>query len=110
MLFRTDRNRNPVAFTTDLAKQAKLKLNVDYRQGDPFNEGFHTAYLIGDPVDITIRVIDKLGFYTKDGSLRWSYLGLPYGLWKSFDYHSKTAVIGWMYKNEGGIEMKGLFQ
>lgn len=64
---RTDRHANPTAFTTDIAKQAGLKEGVDYTTGDVFGDKgqYNTAKLIGDPVDTTIKVIDKIGFKTQ---------------------------------------------
>ena len=116
--FRTDKHKNPTSFTTDIAKQAGLQLGVDYVQGDPFTvpgphgtvQTYYTAKLVGDPINITIRVIDKIGFYNHAGSIRWIYIGLPYGLWLVLTAMQKTAVIGFMYEHEGGTEMKDLFK
>ncbi len=116
--FRTDKHRNPTAFTTDIAKEAGLQLGVAYVQGDPFTvPGSHgvihtyfTAKLVGDPINTTIRVIDKVGFYNSLGNIRWIYIGLPYGLWLALTANQKTAVIGFMYGREGGSEMKDLFK
>jgi hypothetical protein len=118
--FRTDKHRNPTAFTTDIAKEAGLVLGVDYEQGDPFHETsegsgqiytYYTAKLLGDPVELTIKVIDKIGFYTDNAEmhLRWIYIGIPYGLWLVMTRNSKVATIGSMYAREGGTEMKDLF-
>lgn len=116
--FRTDKHRNPTAFTTDIAKQAGLQLGVDYVQGDPFtvpgSQGtvhtYYTARLVGDPIATTIRVIDKIGFYNSLGHIRWIYIGVPYQLWLVLTEKQKTAVIGFMYQHEGGNEMKDLFK
>ena len=108
--YRTDRHRNPVAFTTDIARQAGLVKGTDYKEGDPFSEGrYHTATLLGDPVATTIRVIDAVGFYTKSGGLRWIYIGIPDWLWKNLDSNTKRRVIGFMYRHEGGTGMRELF-
>jgi hypothetical protein len=110
MSFRTDRHRNPAAFTVDLAKQAGLKLGVDYLVGDPFPGGrFFTAKLLGDPVEITIRLIDRVGFFTKTGAQRWSYAAWPQFAWLALPVEVKRQVIGWMYQHEGGTELRALF-
>jgi hypothetical protein len=110
--FRTDRNNNPTAFTTDIAKEAGLTYGIDYIQGDMFTEGnatYYTAKLLSDPVDLTIEVIDKLGFYNNKGNSRWIYIAIPYKLWMSLTKLQKTYVIGYMYNQEGGTDMKTLF-
>lgn len=112
MTFRTDENCNPTAFTTAIAKEAGLVLGVDYQVGDPFYVGgqtFYTAHLLGDPIAVTIKVIDKIGFYTTPPNARWTYIAIPYFLWKELTPDQKKAVIGYMYQNEGGTAMKGLF-
>lgn len=112
--FRTDTHNNPSAFTTDIAAEAKLKLGTDYTQGDPFTSGshtYHTARLIGDPIVITIRVIDALSFLTQHGTpiSRWGYITMPYFIWAVLTAPEKRDVIGWMYQREGGTAMKHLF-
>ncbi len=108
---RADRNRNPAAFTTDVAIAAGLVLNKDYKVGDPFPAPsiLYTAYLINDPVGATIRVIDKLGFETKTGEARWTYINIPDFLWMSLSRDMKRRVIARMYKHEGGVELLPLF-
>ena len=110
---RTDRHNNPIAFTTAVAKQAKLELGVNYAQGDPFVSGgktYYTAQLLGDPVALTIRVLDNIGFLTVAGGRRWSYIEMPSALWRGLSKDAKTWVIGHMYQHEGGKELKVLFQ
>jgi len=118
--FRTDTHNNPTAFTTDVAAEAKLKLGVDYTQGDPFTVyppgvrgplTLHTARLIGDPIALTIRVIDHLSFMTQHGTpiSRWGYITMPAFLWLELSPVQKRDVIGWMYQREGGTTMKHLF-
>lgn len=112
MSFRTDLNNNPTAFTTDIAKEALLVEGVDYTQGDSFTSGdrtFYTAKLLGDAGEITIRVIDKLGFYTEPPNARWTYIAIPYHLWMSLTLQQKLYTIGYMYQNEGGTTMKSDF-
>lgn len=110
---RTDRHNNPTAFTTDIAKQAGLKLGLDYESGDEFLIGlkiYHTARLLGDPVKLTIAVIDKLSFFTGLGARRWPYMDMPTSMWASLKRDEKRWVIGHMYlHHEIGTTMKHLF-
>ncbi len=108
---RADRNGNPAAFTTDIAAQAGLILGVEYEAGTPFPEPSKlvTARLLGDPVALTLRVIDKLGYVTKAGAPRWTYINLPKWLWDMQTFEIKKRIIGEHYRNEGGNEMKHLF-
>ncbi len=105
---RTDRHNNPTAFTTDVAKTAGLVEGKDYVAGDPFNGGV-TARLLGDPIDTTIKVIDKIGFETASGKPRWTYIDMPKDQWTKLSYNQKKQVISMMYKNEGGSELNNLF-
>jgi hypothetical protein len=112
--FRTDDNNNPTAFTTAIAAEALLVQHVDYEQGTQFPNGeqLWTAKLLGDPITITIRVIDALGFYVGNGpgtSQRWEEIAMLYDLWMALSTSQKTAVIGIIYTFEGGTAMKGLF-
>ena len=110
--FRTDLNNNPTAFTTEIAQEAGLILTVDYIVGDPFEDNgrtFYTAKLLYSPVMITMRVIDKLGFYTETNTLRWSYIAMPLDLWNSLTKKQKEYTIGQMYKIEGGRMMTSFF-
>jgi hypothetical protein len=113
MTFRTDRNNNPTAMIMEMASEGGLALGTDYVQGDAFTSGtqtFYTAKLIGDPIALTIKVIDKLGFYTAPPHARWTYIAIPYDVWLSLTPNQKQYVIWYMYHNEGGIEMESLFQ
>lgn len=112
--FRTDRNNNPTAFTTDIARLAGLIPDKEYVQGESFQSGtplqtFYTAKLIGDPIEITIRVIDKIGFYTSAQRIRWVYIGLPKFVWEGLLDEEKKQVIQFMYHREGGTQMEHLF-
>ena len=125
MAFRTDIHNNPAAFTTDIAKQAGLVEGVDYVKGNPFPDSktFFTAKLLRNPVELTILVINRIGFYTKAGSIRWTYTpdliaemekmtgrtGSANDLWSTLDISQKRHMIGVMYHHEGGTEMKALF-
>lgn len=111
---RTDKNNNPTAFTIDLAQQAGLKLGEDYEVGDLFvvpgiQHDFYTAKLLGDPIALTINVIDAVGFYTQHGAQRWAYIAIPQFVWVMCQPETKKKIIGFMYEHEGGTEMKGLF-
>lgn len=108
---RTDENRNPTAFTTDLAKEAGLVLGVDYEQGTQFPNGvdLFTAKILGDPIKVTIKLLDEVGYYTKSGSLRWVYIGIPDAAWGVLTPDTKRDVIGFQYRREGGTAMRNLF-
>lgn len=111
-MFRTDSHNNPAAFTTDVAAEAGLRLNVDYTRGDSFQTGnltLYTARLIGDPIAMTIKVIDKLSFLTAKGNSRWGYITIPMLTWVELAEYQKKDVIGWMYQREGGTAMRVLF-
>jgi hypothetical protein len=110
-MFRTDENNNPSALTTDVAKQAGLTLGVDYVLGTPFPapSNLVTAKLLGDPVAVTIRVITAIGYRTRMGSPRWTYICLPKFVWALLSDDEKRDVIGYQYQNEGGTEMRHLF-
>jgi hypothetical protein len=118
-MFRTDENNNPTAFDTALAAEAGLVQHVDYEQGTQFPDGAQlwTAKLLGDPIAITIRVLDKVGFYVGNGpdptlpnnGQRWTYTAWLYGAWQPLSETQKRAIIGAMYNYEGGTTMKGLF-
>jgi hypothetical protein len=115
--FRTDLNNNPTAFTTDIAKEAELVLGVDYEQGDSFTvpgpggvmQTLYTAKLLGDPIQITMRVLDSIGFYTKAGAMRWSYIAIPLTTLLQLTEPQMRDVIGFMYQREGGTAMRPLF-
>lgn len=108
---RTDDNNNPAAFTTDLARQAGLVKGVDYVDGSPFPppSTLITAKLLSDPIAITIRLLDKVGYYTKDGKARWNYIQIPQFIWLSLSPDQKRDVIGFHYQKEGGTRLRSLF-
>jgi hypothetical protein len=115
-MYRTDENNCPAAFTTDIAIQAGLVLNSDYKFGTPFaapGSGgaftLHTAKLLGDPVSITIRVIDAVGYFTHTGQRRWEYIALPKFIWDALTQEEKRDVVGFHYRHEGGTAMRHLF-
>ena len=109
---RTDENRNPAAFTTDLARQAGLVAGVDYVDGTRFPppSTLVTAKILGDPVEVTIRLIDAVGYYTKAlGTPRWAYIAMPKFIWDGLSWEQKRDVVGFHYRMEGGTSMRSLF-
>ncbi len=112
MSARTDRNNNPAAFIMEIAKQGGLIEGTDYVAGDPFPapSTLVTAKLLGDPIQLTIRVIDKIGYYTKSGAPRWTYIAMPKFVWDALEPPLKKKVIGFHYQHESGTEMKHLFE
>lgn len=117
MRARTDRHRNPAAIITELAVQAKLVLRTDYEVGEAFQVGakvYYTALFLGDPLQLTLRVIDAVGFFTKGGAPRWAYqdgpLGIPTAIWRTFNAAQRKAVVAYLYAHEGGTEMKDLLK
>ena len=104
--YRTDRNNNPTAFTTDIAELAHLRRGVDFENGDAFQAGgktYYTARLLPpvNPVELTVQVIDEIGFYTDTGALRWAYIGIPFDLWRQFTPAQKLLAVWYMYRREG---------
>lgn len=102
--------------TTDVAKSGGLVLGTDYAVGASFKVGeltLYTAKLLGDPIALTIRVMDKAGFYTKRGTPRWVYsdgpIGIPAKLWNALTHEQKVLTIGVLYAHEGGTTMMALF-
>ena len=108
---RTDENNNPAAFTTQLAIQAGLVKGTDWEDGTPFPapSALITAKLLGDPIALTIKVIDAVGYETQHGFRRWQYILIPKFIWDALSFEQKRDVIGFHYLNEGGTEMKDLF-
>lgn len=114
---RTDENRNPTAFTTDVARDAGLAEGVEYERGTPFvvdepngqKITLYTAKLLLNPIETTLKVLDVAGFYTKHGVHRWTYIGIPPWIWQKASREDKVRTIGFMYQNEGGTAMRSLF-
>lgn len=107
---RTDRNNNPTAMTTDVARSLGLIEGVDYVQGDKFpgDSKLYTAKLLGNPVETTIKALDtaaqagKGAFLTQSGKPRWSYISMSDKEWLAKSPMEKRQVITDMYKHEGG--------
>ena len=107
---RTDNNNNPAAVTTDVAAMGLLK-DTEYVAGDPFPapSNLVTARLIGDPVALTIKLIDAIGYFTKAGQPRWVYIAIPTATWRALSPGDKRDVVGFHYFHEGGTAMRDLF-
>ena len=107
---RTDNNNNPAAVTTDVAAMGLLK-DTEYVAGDPFPapSNLVTARLIGDPVALTIKLIDAIGYQTHTGLPRWTYINIPKFVWDALTPYQKRDVVGYHYQHEGGTAMRGLF-
>ena len=110
---RTERNNNPTAMTTDVAKMLWGELWVDYEIWDSFLTSdwktLYTAKLIGDPIETTIRLIDRWilngidPFYRANWQPRWSYLSkiwITKDKWMNMDDNEKWEVIKQMLKYE----------
>lgn len=111
-LTRADRNHNPTALSVDLAHQAGLELGTDYARGDDFQADGHTYYtarLLHDPIWLTLRVIDKVGFFAGSRH-RWNYIAIPPGVWGTFSRYQRILTVKSMYWSEGGTEMAQLFE
>lgn len=109
---RTDRNNNPIACTTAVAREAGLVEGVDFLIGDSFTVGsmiLYTAKFVKDPITTSIEVIDKGTYYTHLGGPRWTYIAIPKFIWDTLNQPQKKQVIAFHYQHEGGSEMKGLF-
>jgi hypothetical protein len=112
-MMRTDRHKNPVAATTDVSRAGGLIGGIDFNNGDSFqvnDKTLYTALFLGDPIDLSIKLITNATFYTRDGHQRWSYIAIPPFLWNSLSQKEKIQVIFWMYKREGGAEMETMFK
>lgn len=107
---RAVRHNNPAAFTTKIAEQAGLVEGKDYVKGDPFEDSkggtLYTARLIGDSTNTTVKIIDKIGFYTKEGNKRWGYVTDEQAKqWPSMSLAEKQAFVAkYMLQNETGVK------
>lgn len=109
-MFRTDRNNNPTAMTTDVANTLGLVYGQDYVEGDKFpgNSNLKTAKLLGDPIATTTKGLDNAAskginpFYTAAGKQRWTHTAIPTDQWTKMTPEAKKQVVLNMYKHEGG--------
>ena len=112
---RTERNNNPTAMTTDVAKMLWWVLWVDYEIWDSFTTAsgsvLYTAKLIWDPIETTIRLIDRWiangidPFYRANWQWRWSYISkiwVTKEKWLKMSPSEKANVIAQMLKYEWG--------
>jgi len=108
---RTERNNNPTAMTTDVAKSLWMVEGVDYVQWDAFKTKnwtvLYTAKLIGDPIETTIRAFDnavangKNIFYTSKWWQRWSHTAMTNDQWGKLTKQQKRNVVLSMLQKEG---------
>lgn len=112
---RTERNNNPTAMTTDVAKMLGWVLWVDYEIWDSWTSAdwrvYYTAKLIWDPIETTIRLIDRWiangidPFYRANWQGRWSYISkiwVTKDKWLNMSPSEKANVIAQMLKYEWG--------
>lgn len=112
---RTERNNNPTAMTTDVAKMLWWELGVDYEIWDSFTTAdgktLYTAKLIWDPIETTIRLIDRWiangidPFYRANWQWRRSYISsiwITKDKWLKMTDAEKTEVIKKMLQHEWG--------
>lgn len=108
---RTDRNNNPTAMTTDVARSIGLKEWEDFVQGDPFTswsgKTLYTAKLLWDPISTTIKWLDtaaqdpqKQAFYTGSWTQRRTHTALQDAQWLQLTPQQKAEVVLGMYQRE----------
>jgi hypothetical protein len=108
---RTERNNNPTAMTTDVAKSLWWVEWVDYIQWDSFKtwdgRTLYTAKLIGDPIETTIKLLDnaasswRWAFYTKWWAKRWTHTAMSDKDWLALTPEQKQNVVLQMLQREG---------
>lgn len=108
---RTERNNNPTAMTTDVAKSLGLVEWVDYVKWDSFKSGtgtLYTAKLLWDPVATTIKAFDTAvakwinAFYTQWWKQRWTHTAMTNEQWKNMSQAQKEATVLKMLQKEWG--------
>ena len=109
---RTERNNNPTAMTSDVARSLWWVEGVDYEVWDSWTNSkgqtYYTARLIGDPIQKTIELLDRAAeswrwaFYTKAGWQRWTYTAMSDAQWLALDYDEKVNKVLDMLKHEWG--------
>lgn len=108
---RTERNNNPTAMTTDVAKSLWMVEWVDYVQWDSFKtdewKTLYTAKLLGDPIQTTIDAFNAAAsrwtpiFYTKWWAQRWKHTAMSNEEWLALSDEQKAWVIAQMLQREG---------
>lgn len=109
---RTERNNNPTAMTTDVAKSLWMVEWVDYVQWDSFKtkewKTLYTAKLLGDPIQTTIDAFNAAAsrwtpiFYTQWWAQRWTHTAMSNEEWLALSDDQKAWVIAQMLQREGG--------
>ncbi len=109
---RTERNNNPTAMTTDVAKSLWMVEWVDYVRWDSFKDKYwktlYTAKLLGDPIQTTIDGFNAAAsrwtpiFYTRDWAQRWTHTAMSNEEWLALSDEQKAWVIAQMLQREGG--------
>ena len=107
---RTERNNNPTAMTTDVAKSLWGIEWEDYVQWDSWTndkwQTFYTAKLLGDPIETTIKLLDRAAstwrwaFYTSWGKQRWSHTAMSDADWLKLTPEEKQWVVLKMLQRE----------
>lgn len=107
---RANRNNNPTAMTTDVAKTLGMVEWVDYVRGDPFSSGsgtLYTAKLLGNGVETTINAFDRIAqdpnkkiFYTSGSRQRRTHTAMSDEERLGLSQEDKAKVIQRMYNNE----------
>ena len=110
---RTERNNNPTAMTTDVAKSLWLVLGVDYEVWDPFTtasgQTLYTARLLWDPIETTIKALDNWArnpnthaFYTARWGKRWTHTAMSDEAWLALSNEQKREIVYQMLQREWG--------
>ena len=108
---RTERNNNPTAMTTDVAKTLWLVEWVDYVQWDPFSTSswtLYTAKFLWDPIETTIKALDTAvanwtwAFYTQSWKQRWTHTAMSNEERSALSDEEKRQVVLNMLQREWG--------
>ena len=108
---RTERNNNPTAMTTDVAKSLWLVEWEDYVKWDSFKDKnwntLYTAKLLNDPVETTIKALDNWAnsssthaFYTAGGDQRRSHTAMSDAEWLAKTPEEKQETVLKMLQRE----------
>ena len=109
---RTERNNNPTAMTTDVAKSLWLVEWEDYVKWDSFKDKnwntLYTAKFLNDPVETTIKALDNWAnsssthaFYTAGGDQRRSHTAMSDNEWLAKTPEQKQETVLKMLQREG---------